>query len=259
MPDFCQNGRGSDCRGLGHRAVDDPLQVAADAVPDPDAADDPVPADAADGLGAADAPCVFNSGGEIVYRHKNYYETLWEARGMRIPFGHILEDAAAAALIAIAAGADIKTISETVLDFKGVEHRMELAGAAGGVEYYNDSKATNVDAAVKALAAVNGRVILIGGGQDKKADFMPWTKLFPDKVKRLILFGETAGKIALACEKAGFRDYELAKDLRGAVGAAKWAAVPGDKVLLSPACASLDMFESFEERGRLFKKYVLEG
>ncbi|MCL2702667.1 MAG: UDP-N-acetylmuramoyl-L-alanine--D-glutamate ligase [Defluviitaleaceae bacterium] len=202
--------------------------------------------------------CVFNNGGEIVYRYKNYYETLWEARRMRTPFKHILEDALAAALIAIEAGADIRTISEAVLNFTGVEHRVELVGVVDGVEYYNDSKATNVDAAVKALAAVDGRVILIAGGQDKNADFTQWAKLFPDKVKRLVIFGETTKQISQTCSRIGFSSYEPVNDLRGAVAAAKWAAAPGDRVLFSPACASLDMFESYEERGKLFKRYVLE-
>lgn len=205
---------------------------------------------------AATARCVFQSGGEVIYRYAAYYERLWSVNDMRTPFYHIVEDAMAAALIAICAGASFGAVADGVLGFSGVEHRAEFVGVVGGVAYYNDSKATNVDAALKALTAVDGRVILIGGGQDKKANFAPWVNTFYRKVKRLIVYGETAEQIIQACDRAHFAEYERAGDLREAVAAAKGIAVPGDKVLFSPACASLDMFKNYEERGRLFKEYV---
>ena len=203
------------------------------------------------------AACVFLSGGEVIYRHKSYYVRLWSAKDMKSPFTHVLEDAMAAALIALCAGAAAEVVSDVALGFAGVEHRVELVGVVDGVEFYNDSKATNVDAAIKALSAIQGKVILIGGGQDKQADFSQWISLFDEKVKALVVFGETAGQIVNDCQRAEFWKYEQTAGLSEAVAAAKRVAQPGDRVLFSPACASLDMFSNYEERGRLFKEYVL--
>jgi len=231
-------------RGMASRAKSRPAFFSMNGEPDP--------------AKTGDSRCIFISGNDIVYRYKNYYETMWDSRAMRTPFKHILEDALAAALVAISAGADMKTISQTVLEFKGVEHRVELIAVIDDIEYYNDSKATNVDATVKALTAVEGKVILIAGGQDKKVDFAPLTSLFHEKVNKLVLFGETSKQIEKSCINIGFSNIESVSDLRQAVASAKWAAKPGDRVLLSPACASLDMFNDYEERGNLFKQYVNE-
>jgi UDP-N-acetylmuramoylalanine--D-glutamate ligase len=125
------------------------------------------------------------------------------------------------------------------------------------VEYYNDSKATNTDAAIKALANFARPIVLIAGGSEKNSDFAPWVKMFTGKVSRAILIGETAGRIAKACDAQNFSSYVRASTLEEAVGFAKEYARAGSIVLFSPACASFDMFKNFEERGELFKKYVV--
>ena len=165
------------------------------------------------------------------------------------------ENALAATAIAHAAGATPEIIAETLREFSGVEHRLEFVAEIDGVKFFNDSKATNTDAAIKALEFFAQPVILIAGGSDKDADFAPWVRMFPKKVTRAILIGETAGQIAGAFE-AGFPPHEIAANLEDAVRLAKNSAKPGDIVLLSPACASFDMFKNFEERGTLFKEYV---
>ncbi|MDR1705495.1 MAG: UDP-N-acetylmuramoyl-L-alanine--D-glutamate ligase, partial [Clostridiales bacterium] len=199
---------------------------------------------------------VYLDGGTVWYEYKSYTVKLWEQREMRIPFLHILEDSMAAALAAIIAGAPVGLAAKVVKGFEGVPHRAEYVGRIDGADYYNDSKATNVDSAVKALEAAKGRVILIGGGQDKKADFTPWVRLFADKAAHVLLFGETAAQIADACQKTGFSRFKKVRSLKEAVDAARELAEAGDTVLLSPACASLDMFKDYEERGELFKEYV---
>lgn len=201
---------------------------------------------------------LFYEDGGVYYRYKSYSQELWRLSEMKLPFLHILEDAMAAALCAIVAGAPWDIVADVVRNFEGVPHRMEFVANIYGVTYYNDSKATNVDSAVKALKSVDRPVVLIGGGYDKNTDFRPWARLFNDKVKRLILIGETADKIAAACREAGFDKYIMAAGLKEAVVAARELAENGDIVLLSPACASFDLFKDFEERGRLFKDYACE-
>jgi len=166
------------------------------------------------------------------------------------------ENAAAATALALCAGVDIHAIADVLKGFQGVAHRLEYVDTIDGVEYYNDSKATNVDAAVKALAAFNGEVVLIAGGYDKGTDFAEWVALFPNKVAHLILIGQTAKQIASECDKINFSNYVLADNLQAAVFTAKKAAYSGRAVLFSPACASFDMFKDFEERGAIFKSLV---
>jgi len=148
--------------------------------------------------------------------------------------------------------------AEGLRRFEAVEHRLEFVRELGGVRYYNDSKATNTDSAIKGLAAMTRPVVLIAGGQDKGLDFGMLVSRFAGRVKRLIVIGETREKIAQACRDGGFVDFEYAESLEQAVTAACGRAVAGDCVLLSPACASFDMFASFEERGRVFKEKVME-
>ena len=125
-----------------------------------------------------------------------------------------------------------------------------------GVKFINDSKATNPDAAQKAIEALKEPIVLIAGGYDKKSDYSGFIKAFNGKVKKLILIGDTAVDIESCALKHGFYDIEKSTSLQEAVKLAFSAAIPGDIVLLSPACASWDMFESFEERGRIFKETV---
>jgi UDP-N-acetylmuramoylalanine--D-glutamate ligase len=174
-----------------------------------------------------------------------------------IPGAHNVENVMAAASLCIALGVPVDVIREVSESFDGVEHRIEFVREVGGVKFYNDSKATNTDSAIKGLLAMKGDVVLIGGGYDKDADFGEWVRLFKENVKRLVLIGATAGKIAETCGTYGFSDYDVSKSLKEAVELAFSKALPGDSVLLSPACASFDMFKDYEERGERFKEYVI--
>lgn len=148
-------------------------------------------------------------------------------------------------------------IQDGLKAFKGVEHRQEFVATIDGVDYINDSKGTNCDAAITALKAMTKPTILIAGGYDKKEDYSELMTYIKDKVKQLILIGDTAKDIAAAADKAGFKAYEFVNDYPEAVAKAKEAAQKGDVVLLSPACASWDMFDNYETRGDLFKSLVL--
>jgi len=166
------------------------------------------------------------------------------------------ENALAAAAISLCAGVSPGIIADTLRNFPGVEHRLEFVASIGGVDFFNDSKATNTDAAMKALAAFDREIVLIAGGRDKDMDFAPWVKLFQGKVAKLILIGETAKKIASVCDNENYFSYTFANSMEEAVRLAKNSASAGQVVLLSPACASFDMFENFEQRGAIYKNSV---
>lgn len=170
---------------------------------------------------------------------------------------HNYENAMAAAGIAFAMGVPRDVIVKGLAAFKAVEHRIEFVTEIDGVRYYNDSKGTNPDAAIKAVDAMDRQTVLIGGGYDKSATYEEWIKTFPGKVKKLVLLGQTADKIAAACEACGFTAYEKVETLADAVHLAAESAVSGEAVLLSPACASWGMFVNFEERGKQFKELVM--
>jgi UDP-N-acetylmuramoylalanine--D-glutamate ligase len=167
---------------------------------------------------------------------------------------HNLENAMAAAAMARAAGADRASIAAVLREFAGLEHRLEFVREKDGVSYINDSKGTNVGAVVKSVEGFTRPVILIAGGYDKGSDFSPLFGLFREKVKLLILIGKAADKMAKAL--GGSTETAMAKTLVDAVQLAAQRAVSGDVVLLSPACASFDMFKDFEDRGRQFKEAV---
>ena len=169
------------------------------------------------------------------------------------------ENALAATALCLCAGASAADIAAGLKAFRGVTHRMEYVATIDGVAYYNDSKATNTDAAIKAIEAIDAPIILIGGGYDKNTDFVPWVACFNDKVSDLIVFGQTAQQIVDTCDQMGFTKYETVASLEEAVARAREKAKPGHNVLFSPACASFDMFKNFEERGELFKEYVTRG
>lgn len=169
---------------------------------------------------------------------------------------HNVENALAAAAICYYAGIDVSVISETLKAFAGVEHRIEFCGEVNGVKYYNDSKGTNVDAAVTALRALEKNVILIAGGDGKSQDFEPFIENFNGSVKHMVLIGRDAKLIAEAADKCGFKDYSFGKDMEECVKICHELAVEGDNVLLSPACASWDMYKNFEQRGDHFKGIV---
>jgi len=166
------------------------------------------------------------------------------------------ENALAATALALSAKVPVEHIADGIKAFKDVAHRRELIANIGGVDYFNDSKATNTDAAIKAILSTTKPIVLIGGGYDKGADFTPWVKAFAGKVTRLILIGQTATQIIDTCQANGFTAYEQAGSLQEAVERAAQVAEPGQVVLFSPACASFDMFRDYEERGDVFRQIV---
>jgi UDP-N-acetylmuramoylalanine--D-glutamate ligase len=170
---------------------------------------------------------------------------------------HNVENAAAAFAAGIAAGASIESMNSTAKRFDPVEHRLEFVAEIEQVKFYNDSKATSVDATLKALEAFAhepGKVVLILGGRGKKAPYAPLEPLVREKVRKLVLIGEDADTIAN--ELGEFAAFERATDMKDAVTHSFNAAEKGDVVLLAPACASFDMFDSFEHRGKVFKDEV---
>ena len=171
---------------------------------------------------------------------------------------HNYENVMAAIAITAKAGVPIDSIREGICKFRAVEHRIEYVREVKGVKYYNDSKGTNPDASIKAVRAMVRPTVLIGGGYDKDSDFDEWIASFGKTIKCLVLMGATKEKIAEAAIKAGFTNVVMVENLKEAVRVCSNAAKPGDAVLLSPACASWDMFTNFEERGNLFKQYVNE-
>jgi UDP-N-acetylmuramoylalanine--D-glutamate ligase len=169
---------------------------------------------------------------------------------------HNYENVCAAIDITKAAGVPDDIILHEIKRFKAVEHRIEYVATKNGVLYYNDSKGTNPDASIKAIKAMSRPTILIGGGYDKGSQFDEYVKAFSPNIKMLVLMGVTAPKIAETAEKYGFTNYVTAQSLEEVVQICAQNAKPGDAVLLSPACASWDMFESYEQRGKMFKDYV---
>ena len=169
---------------------------------------------------------------------------------------HNYENYMAAVAMAAVYGVPIDIIRKVIRAFKGVEHRIEYVTEKNGVVYYNDSKGTNPDAAIKGIQAMNRRTVLLGGGYDKGSEFTEWINAFDGKVKKLILIGATKEKIAADAEKCGFHDYVFADTFEEAVLLAAKTAESGEAVLLSPACASWGMFPNYEVRGDEFKRIV---
>ena len=169
---------------------------------------------------------------------------------------HNYENYMAAVAMAAVYGVPMDIIRNVIRAFKGVEHRIEYVTEKNGVVYYNDSKGTNPDAAIKGIQAMNRRTVLLGGGYDKGSEFTEWINAFDGKVKKLILIGATKEKIAADAEKCGFHDYVFADTFEEAVLLAAKTAESGEAVLLSPACASWGMFPNYEVRGDEFKRIV---
>jgi len=167
---------------------------------------------------------------------------------------HNVENVLAAICAARLAGVESETIRASVRAFKAVEHRLEFVREVGGVRYFNDSKATNVDATIKAVEAFAGGIHLILGGKDKGSDYRVLESLLRERVKAVITIGSAAEKIERQLD--GVVKIERAETLARAVAFAAAAAVAGDTVLLAPACASFDQFENYEQRGRVFKELV---
>ena len=195
--------------------------------------------------------------GNIVVRDGKFIFVVCRDDALKIPGLHNLENALAAAAISYFVGIKIDVIAKVLKTFKGVEHRIEDCGTVNGVKYINDSKGTNPDAAIKAVMSFRN-ILLIAGGYDKGASFDEFIAGFDGRVKTLILMGVTAPKIKEAAERAGFTDIHMVKDMKEAVTTASRLAVKGDTVLLSPACASWDMYKKFEDRGDDFRNCVKE-
>lgn len=195
---------------------------------------------------------------EILYSKRNEIQFICNVNALHIIGRHNYENIMAAVAIATAIGVPMEIIRKTVLNFKGVEHRVEYVETINDVTYYNDSKGTNPDASIKAIQAMSSPTVLIAGGYDKKVSFAPWVASFDGRIKYLILIGQTKRQIARAARRKGFRNISLVSNLKEAVRVSAEKAEPGDAVLLSPACASWDMFTDYEERGNLFKEYVRE-
>jgi len=181
---------------------------------------------------------------------------LCQTSELLIPGAHNLENALAAAAIAHVCGIPEAVIAEVLRTFIGVAHRLEFCGEKEGVRFVNDSKGTNPVAAIKALEAIDGPIILIAGGYDKDADFAPFVDAFAGKVKFAALMGKTADKIQEVAARKGFTGCACFKDMEACVKEAAARAKPGDTVLLSPACASWDMYTDYEQRGAHFKTCV---
>ena len=200
---------------------------------------------------------LFLRGRELVSRSQGAERVLVTRDEIRLRGLHNVENVLAALACGLACGADPDSMRETIGNFRPVEHRLEFVAEVGGVEFYNDSKATNVDAAVKAFEAfadAAGQIVLILGGRGKRAPYAPLAPLAARKARALVVVGEDADRI-----ESELKDYAptlRATDMADAVRRAHAAARPGDVVLLAPACASFDMFESYEHRGKVFKEAV---
>lgn len=192
----------------------------------------------------------------IYYKNEEIEQKVCSIRDLKIFGKHNYENVMAAIGIAVTAGVAMECIVEVVTSFQAVEHRIEFVETIGGVTYYNDSKGTNPDASIKAVQAMISPTILIGGGFDKGLEFDEWIKNFDNKIKCLVLLGQTREKIAETARKNGFNNIILVNSLEEAVKISAKKAVRGDAVLLSPACASWGMFDNYEQRGQLFKEYV---
>ncbi len=194
--------------------------------------------------------------GNFIYRENKKEEMVCNIKDLKLLGMHNYENVMAAIAISAHIGVPMEAIREAVMKFTSVEHRIEYVDEIDGVIYYNDSKGTNPDAAIKGIQAMIAPTILIGGGYDKGSDYKEWIDSFDGKVKYLVLLGATREKIAKQAKECGFENIILVDTLEEAVKIAHDKATPGDAVLLSPACASWGMFKNYEERGRQFKKYV---
>ena len=202
---------------------------------------------------------LFLRGRDLICRANEREKVLATRDEMSLRGLHNAANVLAALAAGLACGASPDSMRETVRTFKAVEHRLEFVEEIGGVKFYNDSKATSVDATLKALEALgeeNGKIVLILGGRGKNAPYEPLAELIEKKVRKLILIGEDAANIENQLKSVA--EIARADSMQDAVAKSFAAAETGDMVLLAPACASFDMFRSFEERGATFKRAVLD-
>ncbi|HIU76060.1 MAG TPA: UDP-N-acetylmuramoyl-L-alanine--D-glutamate ligase [Candidatus Pelethocola excrementipullorum] len=196
--------------------------------------------------------------GKIVYKDEQGSIEVTKTSDLKLLGLHNYENVMTAVAMAYCAGVPMDSIRKTIQNFAGVEHRIEYVTEKKGVAYYNDSKGTNPDAAIKGIQAMNRPTLLIGGGYDKASEYKDWINAFDGKVRYLVLIGQTREKIADTAISCGFPKEHIlfCEDLQEAVAICASKANPGDAVLLSPACASWGQFDNFEQRGDKFKEFV---
>lgn len=200
---------------------------------------------------------VFVEDGDIIFSFGGHREVICPAEQVRIKGAHNLENALAAAALTMLCGVDAVTVAHTLKTFAGVEHRIETVCTRQGITYINDSKGTNPDSTIKAIETMTKPTVLILGGYDKGGSFDTLFQAFTKQIRHTVFIGDTAEKLQTAAQKCGWENYTLVKgSFEEGVQAARRAAEEGWNVLLSPACASFDMFSDFEERGRVFKEIV---
>ena len=199
---------------------------------------------------------MYLDGDLIMYAHDGKIEEIVNVHDLQLLGKHNYENVMAAVAMAIRIGVPMDLIRKAVKAFKAVEHRIEFVLERAGVRYYNDSKGTNPDAAIQAIRAMPGPTVLIAGGYDKHNEYDEWIEEFGNKVKYLVLIGQTRDKIAECARKHGFTEIMYAEDMPEAVRVCAAYANAGDNVLLSPACASWGMFDNYEQRGEIFKECV---
>ncbi len=199
---------------------------------------------------------IFLDGDRILLRQDGQETEIVKTGELYLLGRHNYENVMAAAAMAWCAGVPVEIIRKTAMGFRAVPHRIEFVEEINGVAYYNDSKGTNPDAAIKGIQAMERPTLLIGGGYDKESSYEEWIRSFDGKVKYLVLIGQTREKIEKAAHECGFYNTILAEDLEEAVKICAGKAEKGDAVLLSPACASWGQFDNYEQRGDKFKEYV---
>lgn len=195
--------------------------------------------------------------GEEIFQAKGgVSERLMNVREMKLKGVCNAENVMAAIAITQAMGVPMETILSVIRDFAPVEHRIEFVATKRGIDFYNDSKGTNPDAAIQGIRAMDRPTVLIGGGYDKQSEYDEWIEAFDGKVKCLVLIGQTREKIADCAKRHGLKNIMLADSFEEAFAVCLDQAQPGDAVLLSPACASWGMFPNYEVRGERFKEMV---
>ena len=199
---------------------------------------------------------IYLDGEEIYLAEEGKHTRVMNIHDMNLVGICNVENVMAAIVISLAMKVPMDEILDTIHTFKAVEHRIEFVETVNGVDYYNDSKGTNPDAAIQGIKAMTKPTILIGGGYDKGGEYDTWFDAFDGKVKLLVLIGQTREKIAECAEQHGFKDYVFADTFEEAFQICVKNAVSGDAVLLSPACASWGMFPNYEVRGKIFKDMV---
>ena len=195
--------------------------------------------------------------GSIFFKNNSKNIKLLDTKELNLLGEHNFENVMAAMAVAYYMGVSFTEIVDVCKVFKPIAHRIEFVRKKSGINFYNDSKATNPDAAIKAIDAMNGRILLIAGGYDKGVDFGDFVSKVKEKVKNLILIGDTKRQIGQQCRNMNYNNVIYADTLEEAVLIANSYANIGDNILLSPACASYDMFKNYEERGNKFKEIVM--